>query len=261
MASAVGGDFIYIDGQYRMLMGNPLSDDSTLFAKVDVLFPEDRVFISSDPDNTVVFWSVLNGQLCLDSIYAYINDTIWGKPVASKDLQRIFHDFYKDGHIVASWLTRDIRVPLGKQMIYYQHMGFERYYDKELVLSVENGLVTQQKLFKNRIATKGFSLDKPKKRQKAFAKCKLSIEHYPELVDEQKMFFQINGIKINSFGYITDCRVTVVRPLTPDGNFGYYDLAEEFRAYLMTLRWKTFLINGVYRLEYDNFVIPYDMKH
>lgn len=254
IASAIEGDRIFIDEQYRYLLSNPLGVAEDLFKRVDALFPEERTWITSDPDNTIVYWSVNDGQLCLDSIIAYINDSIWGVQVSPDTMRSIFKNYYQGERIVATWLTQDLRIPLGKE-IYYEHVGFERYYDEELVLSIEKGKVVRQQIFHSKVAVEGVSYKDIKAFFEIIANCSLSLDRYPELTNEKRIIFQMSNICLDSLGNLTNCEIEVVRPKR------YEVLAQEMRTYLMQVHpWKTLYIHGKYCWELPNITFPYDTK-
>lgn len=254
VASAIEGDRIFINGQYRHLLSNPLGVSEDLFKRVDALFPKKRTWITSDPDNTIVYWSINNGQLCLDSIIAYINDSIWGFLVSPDTMRNIFKDYYKSDRIVATWLTQDLRIALGKE-IYYEHGGFERYYDEELILSIEKGKVVRRQIFHNKVAVEGVSYNDFKAFSETIANCYLSLDRYPELTNEKRIIFQISNIRLDSLGNLTNCEIEVVRPRR------YEVLAQEMRTYLMQVHpWKTLYIHGKYRPELPIITFPYETK-
>lgn len=56
------------------------------------------------------------------------------------NLKKIFGKYYKNGKVEAFWFTGDLKIPKGKQ-IEYVHMGYMSTYEKELNLSIENGVL------------------------------------------------------------------------------------------------------------------------
>lgn len=50
---------------------------------------------------------------------------------------------YLDGRVLARWFTGRLVVPQGA-LVEYVHMGFESKYERYLVITVENGVVTSQ---------------------------------------------------------------------------------------------------------------------
>ena len=50
--------------------------------------------------------------------------------------------------VFAGWYTGRIRLPIGKVLVYV-HMGYHSIYEKDLVLTLENGVVVQEEEFDN----------------------------------------------------------------------------------------------------------------
>jgi hypothetical protein len=62
-------------------------------------------------------------------------------PRQRADLNRLFKDKVSNGMVFADWFSGDITIPKGN-MIEYVHMGYMSRYEKELVLTIENGKLT-----------------------------------------------------------------------------------------------------------------------
>jgi hypothetical protein len=126
------------------------------------VLPPERSFITSNWDRFTAFWSIKQDVLYLDSIryVQYDSDTKENmvNRMSSATLFRVFKKYVTRDHIVSSWLTGDIRVAKGK-VIYYQHMGFERNYEEEQIISIDKGIVTGKKVYHNYVID-GFSFDK-----------------------------------------------------------------------------------------------------
>ena len=56
------------------------------------------------------------------------------------DLKTLFADLYRDGKVEAIWFSGDLRIPDGK-MLEYAHMGYGSVYERDIVLTVEQGQV------------------------------------------------------------------------------------------------------------------------
>lgn len=62
-------------------------------------------------------------------------------PRQRADLTRLFKNKVSNGMVFADWFSGDITIPKGK-MIEYVHMGYMSRYEKELVLTLEKGELT-----------------------------------------------------------------------------------------------------------------------
>lgn len=62
-------------------------------------------------------------------------------PRQKANLSRLFKDKVSSGMVFADWFNGDLTIPKGK-MIEYVHMGYMSRYEKELVLTIEKGKLT-----------------------------------------------------------------------------------------------------------------------
>lgn len=268
VASATGqaSDIIYIDGQQWRLMGRLTHAlDSVRFFKLDALLPELRSHSTANWDGYIGYWSLDGDLLVLDSIVVEVYEDSTYKESHDESLpqstmREVFGDYYRNGRIEATFVSaNNIRAAQG-EMIFYEHMGWNRNYETELVFNVVQGQVTKRNLYHNRVVVDGFSFDD------------LSIEEwnrfkegfYPvirgfhALDTVDKFYVMINGWEFDSIGNMTDVDIKVhyfqhmdVLP----------DLALSFKQYLMAIHpWKLWYINGEYRSLSRGWSIPFRKK-
>lgn len=65
------------------------------------------------------------------------------------DLQKMFGDEYKKGHVFASWFSGEIIAPKGK-LIQYVHMGYASIYEEEQYFRFKNGILRKIKTKSNK---------------------------------------------------------------------------------------------------------------
>jgi hypothetical protein len=149
-ATGQDGDIIYIDGKQWGLLGKPIWADHVLAQDLKAALPKERSYTSANWDGYMAYWSIQNDTLCLDSIQ-YMRVTADKKTqwecIPAETLQRVFKNYYNGKKIVAGWVNRDIRVAQGK-MLYYEHMGYERNYEEEQIVSIDHGKVIVFSFFK-----------------------------------------------------------------------------------------------------------------
>ena len=245
VAHATGqtGDVIFIDGARWVLLGRPITLDSVLYHNLKTVLPEDRPIVSSNWDGFTGYWSIQQDQLCLDSVQCDNFDSktnrLSGVSIPSDTLLRVFKNYVNGDRIVASWLTREIRVATGK-MIYYQHIYFERNYEEEMMLSIDKGKVTGRKEYHNHVVD-GFSFDKfnPDNKEELREMFPLHIERYPELANEERIEFSIQRAHVDVQGNLVECEVKVISP--NDNPLLAAELAESLKAYHP---WRVLFING-----------------
>ncbi|MBP5385984.1 MAG: hypothetical protein J6Y97_01220 [Prevotella sp.] len=265
-ATGQDGDVIYIDGTQWSLLGQPISRDSVLQRQVRAAIPQQHVIISSNWSGYTAFWSIKQDVLYLDSIQYLLSAS--GKKTLSEcipaeTLQRVFKNYFDGKHIVAKWLKGDIRVARGK-MLYYEHMGYERNYEEEQIISFDHGKVTGVKVVHNYVK-EGFSFDQVGKTQMGSMDITpaqlremfpLHLERYPELANEKRIMFSIRRAKIDETGHLVDCEVRVMKP--SDNKQLADEMAELMKAYYP---WRVAFINGEYRANgIERYTFSYPLK-
>ncbi len=251
-ATGQDGDVIYIDGKQWALLGQPISRDTVLWRQVRAAIPQQHVVISSNWSGFTAFWSIKQDVLFLDSIQ-YLSPASDKKTlpecIPAETLQRVFKKYFDGKRIVAGWPKGDIRVARGK-MLYYEHMGYERNYEEEQLISIDNGKVTGMKAFHN-YTKEGFSFAQVGKAQMGTKQVTpaqlremfpLHLERYPELANEKRILFYIRRAKVDETGHMVDCEVKVMKP--GDNPQLAAEMAELLKAYSP---WRVSFINGEYR--------------
>lgn len=257
-ATGQEGDVIYINGERLELLGKPICLDSTLYHTLKDELPSNRPIVTSNWDGFTAYWSINNDKLYLDSVRCEAYDpnvkAVVGESIPSMTLYRIFSRYNAGNRIVASWVSGKIRVAKGK-VIYYQHSGFERNYEEETILDIDQGKVIGKKEYQNFVKD-GFSFEKLQENgtQEMLRKIlPLHIERYPELANVKRLIFRVKRARIDEKGNLLECDVQVVRP--DAGPQLATEIAEALKTYHP---WKVYFINGEYRaLGIENWTIPY----
>ncbi len=244
-ATGQSGDVIFIDGARWELLGKPIDLDTALYHDLKAVLPEDRSIVTSNWDGYTAYWSIQQDMLYLDSVRCEYYDAkirdMKGKSIPSKTLLGVFKNYVVGDRIVASWLTREIRVATGK-VVYYWHDAFERNYEEEMMLSIDKGKLAGRKEYHNFIA-EGFSFDKfnPNSSDEMREMFPLHIERYPELADMERIVFRVKQARVDAKGNLVDCEVQVIRP--NDNPLLAAEIAESLKAYHP---WRVLFINGEY---------------
>ena len=260
-ATGQDGDVIYTNGEKLELLGKPICLNSTLYHTLKDELPSNRPIVTSNWDGYTAYWSINNDKLYLDSVRCEAYDSnvkaVVGESIPPETLNRIFNIYRAGSRIVASWVSGKFRVAKGK-VIYYQHTGFERNYEEEMILDIEQGKVVGKKTYQN-FVSEGFSFDKLEQNgaQEILHKIlSLHIEHYPELAHVKRLIFRVKRARVDEKGNLLECGVQVVKPdVNPQ-------LATEIAEALKTYHpWKVYYINGEYRaLGIENWSIPYILQ-
>ena len=141
------------------------------------------------------------------------------------------------------------------KMIYYEHIGFARYYETEMTLHVENGKITEQKLFNNRMVLDGLPDENYWEMLHDTVKTFLLTDNrYPQLSSDsiRGIVLKAQNCKVDSLGNLTDLDLTI--RLIPNTNDSLGTLERDLEAFLMTLKpWKVLLIHDKYRPLYQTW--------
>lgn len=146
MATGQSGDVIYLDGESWNLLWEPINSDPTVYARLKVFLPERRDWSTANGDGYTAFWEIKNGYLCLKQIEIEILDSI--QTYDTEALKKPFAPYYKKKEIRASWFSGEVRAGCGKH-IRYVHDGFDRNFETEQVLTIQNGKVIKAVTYHN----------------------------------------------------------------------------------------------------------------
>ena len=273
-ATGQRGDVIFIDGERWNLLGGPIQADSALSRHLREVLPEDRGWSSDNWKGYIAYWSIRNERLCLDSIQISIYNSETRKEncqcVPDADMRNVFHDYYNNEDIVATWYTGRIRVGRGNR-VRYEHMGFDRNVEHEQIFTLKEGIVTDCVTYHNEIAVEGFSfrdLDSPRREKEFYEKMHFIDENYPELdpdkvgKDQIKVIFSVSDIQVDTLGNLVDCKVKVPRIVGLDSDEELNDrIAQDMKAVLMSIRpWKLLKIYGEYTPDSKSCSFAYIIK-
>lgn len=256
-ATGQDGDIIYIDGKQWILLGKPVYADSVLRNDLMTALPEGRSVTTANWDGYTAYWSISQGELCLDSIkydlYDKATKLSHTERMPSDIMLRMFKKYVDGNRIVASWFDNDIRVASG-EVIYYVHGGYERNYEYEQIISIDHGKLKGKQAYHNYVVD-GFSLDysSPDFQAQLREKFPLHIENYPELANVKRIVFSIKRARVNAEGHLVECEVKVLKPADNQR------LAAEMAALLKAYHpWRVSYINGEYRANgIEGYTFPY----
>jgi len=262
LATGQAGDKIYVDGQLWELLWKPIDVDSVLYTSLSSCFTEDHCQSTGNWAGYIGCWSIKGDLLVLDSVTyeLFVDGECEDVTLPDSTLKRVFHAYCENGMIVARWLTSDkIRLATG-EMIRYEHMGFNRNYEHEMFLTLENGRITNRKLFHNRIVNKGFafedlSLEESHSLQQELGRI---IRKYSQYDHQNKVYIQLAGIIVDTLGNLTGIDSVRVRYHSDNGTSNSLpSLENDIIRYLKSLGpWKVLYINGEYSTYSSNWLLP-----
>ena len=257
-ATGQESDVIYYRGQQWWLLARPADSDSSLSVALEKNLPSERCKSTANWGGYVGYWSVCGGMLVLDSIRIenIENGECVGATLPNSFVKRVFKAYEENGIVVARWYSGTLRLAQGKR-IRYEHDGWNRNYETEMILTIQNGKVVDSVKYHNRIVCEGFDLESLSMQgwdslQQGFRPI---AKKYSQLDGKERIFFILSDFVVDPQGNLTDiarvaCHAQLDEKLEQQ-------LALEFKRYLMNIRpWKVLYINGEYCLPHRSWSIP-----
>ena len=257
-ATGQESDVIYYRGQQWWLLARPADSDSSLSAALEKNLPSERCKSTANWGGYVGYWSVRGGLLVLDSIWIenLENGECVGATLPNSFVKRVFKAYEENGIVVARWYSGTLRLARGK-MIRYEHGGWNRNYETEMILTVQNGKVVDSVEYHNRIACEGFDFESLSMQgwdslQQGFRPI---AKKYSQLEGKERIFFMISDFTVDSHGNLMD--IARVRCIAQVDDELKRKLEQDFKHYLINIRpWKVLYINGEYCLPHPSWSIP-----
>ena len=256
-ATAQNGDIIYINGERWNLRGKPITFDKNSHNILLNSLPKERVITSANWNGYIAAWSINNNIITLDSVTITVQDY--------KEFKRISIDNALLDEVLrqagyssrkATWIKGTIFVADGK-IIKYIHQGYESIFEHERFLDIENGIVTSDTTFHNKILVEGFSSEDLynsmfEDEDHIKEHLHIDLDKYP-LLAERHNEFNITNITVDNEGTLTHCDVIIQRHVNDDEQTieQISQLEKEIKQTLMNIKpWKTML--------FSNEVVPYN---
>lgn len=272
-ATGQEGDIIFINGEKWTLLGEPIQVDSALSRHLREVLPENRSLCSSNWKGYTAYWSIRNEKLCLDSILVmfYNSETrkVNYQSIPDADMRNVFHDYYDNEDIVATWYTGRVREGQGA-LVRYEHSGFDRNHEHEQILTVKEGQVIDSITYHNRVVVDGFSFDDlyRQNKDKVAELIPFPVENYTELDPNVVgsfcvvIMFKVYDIQIDSLGNLLDCKVKVIKIKGLEPNQELEDrMALDMKRTLLNIHpWKLLQINGEYMPDCKSSIFTYEIK-
>ena len=244
LATAQEGNIIFIDGEEWRLLGEPIWADTALYNRMKAILPKDRSWSTANWDGYTSYWSIKQGQLCLDKIgielYDEKNRTRHRKSIPESQMHSLFKNHMENGVIVGTMFSGKLRLARGR-CIYYVHSGYDSSFEYETFLTIDKGRVVARKDYHNGLI-EGLSLSNNKDYASFREKFMQRVENLPDINEPKRIIFTIKDVKGDSLGNIKACTVKVRN--------GSEAIANEMKQYIMeTHPWKLLYL-------YDEYVLP-----
>jgi len=225
-ATGQAGDLLIWHGDTVELLATPLEN----YPQIDSLRPlffdnRQHMYSTGCWRGYVAEWTIENKQLYLVNIY--------GEGRIRADLGKLFGEQCQNGRVAATWVTDNLRVPIGK-MLYYIHSGFMRAYEKDWLLIIGNGKLIRRQKFDNSKTHISPYLENDGRKLQNFILSHIRWDSIPNLGD-QKIKVYISCIP----GDGTNPKLKIIRPCDDE------KLNQEAsRVALLIPEWTVFYILG-----------------
>lgn len=139
-------------GEKWVLLGKPIETDTALAARVRAFLPDNISWSTGNWTGYTATWALEDSCLVLQQIEVDLYDEQTHEESTQaftpKSLKKVFRPYYKRGLIKASWYSGTLRLGKGK-LIYYEHSGYERYHEREQLLTFRQGRLCESHTYHN----------------------------------------------------------------------------------------------------------------
>lgn len=253
-ATGQDGDIVIIDDEEWELLARPIYS-SGISKEFEAMLPKERSKTTANWEGYTAIWSIRDNMLVLDSIrvgYASRqNPQMKYQTLPAQNFTTLFGKYQKDGRIVATWYSDTIRAGRGS-VVLYEHSGYMRNYENEMVLRIVNGKVNRGETYNNGVVTKGFSIHDFEKMNDADRRQLLDIhpEKYPDLSGKSRVLVQMSKLTFDAQGNLCDGNIKVLLP-QQGGNVEVKPLSTAVKKALINIKpWKVLRINGSYQTDF-----------
>jgi hypothetical protein len=140
-ATAQAPDKIVYEEKVRALFANPLEDYYESGRKRPLFMISPNTLSSGNWRGYIATWEIDNDTLYLQHVESWIG----GRKAT---LQRLFGKRVRNGRVKATWFSGELRIPDGKQL-QYVHMGYGSVYERDIILTVDKGRITNKAVIDN----------------------------------------------------------------------------------------------------------------
>jgi len=189
---------IYVDGVRKSLLTIPIGQDSILEAAIIKLVGNEWQSTGCYR-NYIGTWQIENGRLYLLQL-----SNIEEENIALPD---VFLPYKEGSRYAATWFTGELRVGEGEVIYHsFENMGFSYYFAKETFYMVKNGLVIEEREYKNVFIPAERSFEETLKE----ISTQFDFTKFPELSTSSRLLLQFQFMP------------------TPEGKINYFSRLQAF---------------------------------
>lgn len=211
MARATGqiADDVVIDGEEWRLLGSPLSYNDSIYKRVDAFLPKARGGSTANWKGFIGCWEIVDSCLYLKSIVVDMWDEHkkerYELAFDADALRSVLNEYYTEHGIYAGWFSQRSLIIGRGELVTYIHGGYLRNHEEELVVTVENGRITNQEHWHNRKVMDGWSCSEAdfSETGKEIIK-QFPLNQFPEL-ETERIVVHLKNISLTPDGHFDDC--------------------------------------------------------
>lgn len=188
----------------------------------------------------VAIWEIENDSLFLNEVTPCYNDC--RKDPNNADLKELFGEDFKNGRVFAKWVSETLLAPHGR-ILQYVHMGYGSVYEKELHLTISEGILKNNKWITNHI-------DDPE-----------LIDRFNYDLMQDTLFHYIAKLDWDKLGNDLMCDDTYLITIGKKGkvkaiSYGYYESKwEKFKWNLLDAKCRRLIKSAIKDLKFDQLLI------
>lgn len=177
-ATAQAGDRLIWNGDTLNIFSNPLELRNDIDSLRSKLFgKKENGFNTGCWRGYIAEWTIIENEIYLTNITSCINNYS-----TKSDLGAVFGAEYENGKVKANWMTGKIIIPKG-EIIHEINDAYSSIYETELVLTFDNGILTDQKTYDNSKSYKSRLTENQDSLQE-FIYTNIDWHNIPDLKDE-----------------------------------------------------------------------------
>lgn len=177
-ATAQAPDVLFYDNKIFDLYSNPLEGLYDEKTRPDFVISQSGGTSSGNWRGYIAYWEIAEDMLYLKAIDSWLcSGTAVQKATGKADCQKVdikalFGASVINSRVSATWFTGDLKIPDGKQL-QYVHMGYGSVHERDIILSIKDGKVTEKKVVDN---TKDMPENEMELQRKELEKLKKSLD-------------------------------------------------------------------------------------
>jgi hypothetical protein len=148
LATAQSPDVLIYENKVYDLFANPLESFYKDGAGRPGFQIQPGVVSTGNWRGYTAIWEVEGDSLLLRGVDSWLCDPRDSENCRRADLKELFGEKLRGNRVEATWFSGELRIPDGK-MLQYVHMGYGSVYERDIILTVRAGRITNKSVVDN----------------------------------------------------------------------------------------------------------------